>query len=533
MATSPIFTSSSQGHKKALTISSTATVTSDPEMFFPVMTSPESELFEIHDTESIPPDHKHRTLVLCFDGTGDQFDDDNSNIVNFVSLLKKNDNTKQLVYYQAGIGTYTIPQIAKPMMAKVHKVLDAMIGVHLNAHVMSEPWTDYTPSVAWANPQLPGGYEFLMQNYQYGDKIFLFGFSRGAYTARALAGMVHKVGLLPKSNYQQVPFAYKMYSREDETGWKQSAAFKKAFSIDVDIQLLAVWDTVGSVGVIPKRLPFTTFNTHVKHFRHALALDEHRVRFKPNFFNRPTPEEVKLGLKWGQQEKKTTKPKRAPQRQATRRHWEKQYASKGLHTTDVEEVWFSGCHCDVGGGAVKNEVRNNLARISLRWMVRECFKLNTGILFDKKMFKYIGMDPDTLWPVVKSRPPPVCKFSGDPPPPTRDFLTLPGRNGMLVEDNSFVNEEEEELADAKSPINDMLKIAKSWWLLELVPQKIRFQKDDDTWTSKLSVNYGRGRIIPKQSDGIKIHRSVKLRMEQVEGYMPKPRINFDKVQWVD
>jgi len=59
-------------------------------------------------------------------------------------------------------------------------------------------------------------------------------------------------------------------------------------------------DTVGSVGVIPKRLPFTTFNTHVKHFRQALALDEHRVRFKPNFFNRPTPEEVALGLKWGQ-----------------------------------------------------------------------------------------------------------------------------------------------------------------------------------------------------------------------------------------
>jgi hypothetical protein len=53
--------------------------------------------------------------------------------------------------------------------------------------------------------------------------------------------VTQQVGLLPKSNYQQVPFAYKMYSREDETGWKQSAAFKKAFSINVDIELLAVW----------------------------------------------------------------------------------------------------------------------------------------------------------------------------------------------------------------------------------------------------------------------------------------------------
>lgn len=143
-------------------------------------------------------------------------------------------------------------------------------------------------------------------------------------------------------------------------------------------------------------------------------------------------------------------------------------------------------YTDVGGGAVRNEVRNNLARISLRWMVRECFKLNTGILFDRKMFKFIGMDPDTLWPEVKARPPPVYNFSGNPPPLTRPFLNVHCENGMIEEDNSFVNEEEEELADAMSPINDMLKIARSWWLLELVPQQIRFQKDDDTWTSKIS-----------------------------------------------
>lgn len=92
-----------------------------------------------------------------------------------------------------------------------------------------------------------------------GDKICIFGFSRGAYTARALAGMVHKVrcfpetkscrvlihgnqvGLLPASNNQQIPFAYKMFTRTDELGWKQSTAFKKAFSIDVDIEFIGVW----------------------------------------------------------------------------------------------------------------------------------------------------------------------------------------------------------------------------------------------------------------------------------------------------
>ncbi|KAF9055647.1 hypothetical protein BJ165DRAFT_1412195 [Panaeolus papilionaceus] len=502
-------------HKRSETLQSTTST--DPYANFEKTLSPFSDSSS-DDTRApeatIPPNHSHRTLVLCFDGTGDQFDDDNSNIVNFFSMLKKDDPSQQLVYYQAGIGTYTIPQIAKPMMAKLHKIADSMVGMHLNAHVM-------------------GGYEFLMQNYEAGDKIFLFGFSRGAYTARALAGIF--VGLLPKCNHQQVPFAYKMYSREDEMGWRQSSAFKKAFSIDIDIQLIGVWDTVGSVGVIPKRLPFTTTNTHVKHFRHAIALDEHRVRFKPNFFNRPTPEEIALGLKWGEHREKLAQ---KPHRRKTLRELERQYTHDGRHVTDVEEVWFTGCHCDVGGGAVKNEVRNNLARISLRWMVRECFKINSGILFNRDTFKHIGMDPNNLWPKVKPRPPPVTEFSGNPPPPTRP-LPIMGVNGVLQEVEDFVSEEEEDLADAMSSINDMLKISKVWWLLECIPQKIRFQKDDDSWVRKLSINRGRGRVIPKQrSEGIKAHRTVQLRMDLMRDkeipYQPRAKILDDvKPEWVD
>ena len=113
------------------------------------------------------------------------------------------------------------------------------------------------------------GYEFLMQNCEValsfiprstltlllllsfsrlhcfvdekGDKICLFGFSRGAYTARALAGMLHKVGLLPRCNRQQVTFAYKMCKRSDKRGWEQSKQFKKRFSIDVHIDFIGVW----------------------------------------------------------------------------------------------------------------------------------------------------------------------------------------------------------------------------------------------------------------------------------------------------
>ncbi|KAF7348054.1 hypothetical protein MSAN_01757800 [Mycena sanguinolenta] len=228
-------------------------------------------------TDFVPPENKHRCLILCFDGTGDQFDADNSNIVHLVSALKKDDRTKQMVYYQSGIGTYTsTSKVATHLLTKISLTLDAAIAWNLSSHVMS-------------------GYEFLMQNYTAGDRICIFGFSRGAYIARSLAGMIHKVGLLPVDNHQQIPFAYRIYARADATGWAQSNAFKRAFSNEVHIDFIGVWDTVDSVGVIPKRLPFTTSNTIVRTFRHAVSLDERRAKFKANLWNFPNNAEKDLG----------------------------------------------------------------------------------------------------------------------------------------------------------------------------------------------------------------------------------------------
>ncbi|PBK58695.1 hypothetical protein ARMSODRAFT_923456 [Armillaria solidipes] len=440
----------------------------------------------------IPPTHSDRTLVLCFDGTGDQFNSDNSNVVNFFSTLKKDDPKEQLVYYQSGIGTYAIPEVASPITAKITKVIDSMIGIHLNAHVMSR-------------------YEFLMQNYKAGDKICIFGFSRGAYTARALAGMIHKVGLLPRANYQQVPFAYKMYSRDDEKGWKQSAAFKKAFSIDVDIYFLGVWDTVGSVGVFPRRLPFTTSNVHVKHFRHALALDEHRVRFMPAIWHRTSSAQHKLGLQRGEMPRSLTMG-----HVKSLGELESEYDQVQTDTpTDVEEVWFAGCHCDVGGGAVANEVQHNLARIPLRWMIRQCFLVDTGIIFHRELLKYLGIDPASLHPVVHPRP------------------TM----GASMKPLYATTEEEEDILDALCPMYDELKIAPGWWILELIPTKLRYQKGDNTWAKAITMNRGRPRRIPRQyQEGFKVHRTVKLRMEAegLEGgkYVPRPRWSVQPT-WVD
>ncbi|KAI0333977.1 hypothetical protein GY45DRAFT_1318837 [Cubamyces sp. BRFM 1775] len=351
-----------------------------------------------------------------------------------------------------------------------------------------------------------------MQNYEAGDKICLFGFSRGAYTARALAGMLHKVGLLPPDNFQQVPFAYKMYSRTDAQGWEQSTAFKKAFCIDVDIEFIGVWDTVCSVGVIPHRLPFTTSNTAIRTFRHALSLDERRAKFKANHYNHPTEWEGKQGTHPGDMPRPrprssssaktavnkltkaakarlrnlsgattvtasttaattptgtvkaaaatatvtsekhaandaeslkleatvtTTTAKASSTKSATSRSpfwtnaWSKYDTLRTLMRkkgkrlteeeeafdktapiqgeTDVKEVWFAGCHCDVGGGSVPDDTHHALARIPLRWMIRECFRTKTGIRFHAELLKNVGLDPATLWPT----PPPSHEWPGD------------------------------------------------------------------------------------------------------------------------
>ncbi|PBK59689.1 hypothetical protein ARMSODRAFT_1071279 [Armillaria solidipes] len=489
-------------------------------------------------SEFVPPDHRHRTLVLCFDGTGDQFDTDNSNIVQLFSLLKKDDRSKQMVYYQSGIGTYTSPQVATPFMSKLYKTVDVMIAWDLDAHVMA-------------------GYEFLMQNYHAGDRICIFGFSRGAYTARSLAGMIHKVGLLPADNWQQVPFAYKMYTRTDEVGWDQSTAFKQAFSNDVQIEFLGVWDTVDSVGLIPKRLPFTTSNTILRTFRHAVSLDERRAKFKANLWNRPSVRELLFGTsRWTTQSPHQSDPKDKFMNEMERLH-----SSSSGKPTDIEEVWFAGCHCDVGGGSVKNSTRYSLARISLRWMIRECFKTKTGIMFDSQRLRLLGLDPTTLHPFVTPRPPALSVDSammirsGPPKPPLKQRLvsairrrTLPSdmpgpedeahASALLEEYRPIGTEEEEELRDALSPIYDQLKRSRSWWILEVIPMEFRHQKGDDKWVSWFGPNLARPRIIPKQSSGVKVHRSVRLRMDAFHEHNPqkkyKPKAHLAVTPtWVD
>lgn len=148
-----------------------------------------------------------------------------------------------------------------------------------------------------------------------------------------------------------------MFTRTDKLGWKQSTAFKKAFSIDVDIEFVGVWDTVSSVGLIPRTLPFTASNTSIKTFRHAISLDERRAKFKANLFNKPQKFEASLGTQPGDMSKsqdpgdslmgpsmKGTDDGNDNGKQIQSRSEFGRYHHEPCNT-DAYEVWFAGCHC--------------------------------------------------------------------------------------------------------------------------------------------------------------------------------------------
>jgi uncharacterized protein (DUF2235 family) len=249
-----------------------------------------------------------KKLVLCLDGTSNRYCRDNTNVVKLAALLDKR-VTDQLLYYQPGIGTIAPPGVFSRTWKGILTRLDLAFAILLKYHVQD-------------------AYRFVMRYYEPGDQIFLFGFSRGAYTARVVAGMLCKVGLLEKGNEELVPFAWDMYIAAKNR--IQSNGFRNTFARRVPIEFVGVWDTVGSVRYAGRsqHFEFTFDNPMVKKVRHAVALDERRAYFRQNLWIDPARE--------GQ---------------------------------DVRQVWFAGVHCDVGGGYLESEC--GLSKIALKWMLDE------------------------------------------------------------------------------------------------------------------------------------------------------------------
>ncbi|KAI0044657.1 hypothetical protein FA95DRAFT_1583670 [Auriscalpium vulgare] len=435
---------------------------------------------------------KPRTLVLCFDGTTNEYGTKNTNVVKFYSLLSKDHIEDQMCYYQAGIGTYFKPGAVRPIFRWAASMLDKAFAWYLSQHVLD-------------------GYRFLMQNYNTGDKVCLFGFSRGAYTARALAGMLHKVGLLGRDNDEQLAFAYKIYASSTKANAKLAEGFKRTFSRDVPIEFVGVWDTVASVGVVLTRtLPFVATNTTIRTFRQALALDEHRALFRPNLYHRPVPtgepasnslithaknvpfdikhvaHDIGLALENGRHKLVD----RVEDLLYGEQDDGESLPSAEGYTTDVEEVWFAGCHCDVGGSAVRDDAPHALANIPLRWMVREVARAQC-VLFDDAAFARLNI------------PTPGSTAVGTP---VDDVAAEGSVAGAAAEAHQ---EDQRDAQDAVQPLHDELKRNPLWWILEtLIPTKYDWQKSANEWITQWGFHWFSARWVP---DGAKFHESVKLR----------------------
>ncbi|MCF0064784.1 DUF2235 domain-containing protein [Dyadobacter chenwenxiniae] len=260
-----------------------------------------------------------KNIVICCDGTANEWTtpDKTSNVVQLFCMLAKDPtNTQQVRYYDPGVGTrgYT--------------------------HVLD--WWDQ--ATGWSvDENVKQAYTFLMNFYEPGDRIFLFGFSRGAFTVRVLSGLIAKSGLLYKRNENLIEYAFKIFRGKNNEN--QARDFVTNLSQSVEIAFLGVWDTVSamlqkaSFSKLPTFFQDTELSEQVQYACQALSIDDLRhVAFRP--------------ILWGPVEP----------------------------LSRMEQVWFAGAHSDVGGGYGPDSNDHRPARIPLQWMVKRAKK--HGLLID-------------------------------------------------------------------------------------------------------------------------------------------------------
>jgi hypothetical protein len=267
-----------------------------------------------------------KRLVICCDGTWNRPDSPNITNIEKIARTVQTDpgssaGVPQLVYYLSGVGGAGY---------ETDRLLGGAFGFGLFNTMLA-------------------GYRFLAQNYEPGDEIFVFGFSRGAFTARSLVGMVGYVGLITKLAlvHDQLVKArdfYKERKQDDDNRSPALVAWRTEHChASTPIQFVGVFDTVGALGVpgamvLAPKFHNLELSDEVRCARHALAIDELRLKFEPSLWT----------------------------------------AKKAGQTEDerVKQVLFEGAHSDVGGGYADT----GLSDSTLLWMVTEANK--QGLVLD-------------------------------------------------------------------------------------------------------------------------------------------------------
>jgi uncharacterized protein (DUF2235 family) len=300
-----------------------------------------------------------KNIVICCDGTNNQLHGDLTNVVRLYEIALKDE--EQVAFYDPGVGTMPDP-LEKSRLRKAWSLVKGLaFGAGLDDNVME-------------------AYRYLMGVYEDGDRIFLFGFSRGAFCVRVLAGMLHAVGLLHSGAENLLPYIWKAYRRirslpPDASEAERNAAddleaelalLRRSFSRRCPIAFLGPWDTVGSVGLYNwnQSFAYTFENSSVQIVRHAVSLDERRAAFRSNVFK----------------------------------------ADDSLLANGrprVMNVWFPGVHSDIGGGYPWPE-SSGLAMLAFQWMVREA--VEAGLRIDEAKYQALlaKCPPDAAGPIHDS-----------------------------------------------------------------------------------------------------------------------------------
>jgi len=383
-----------------------------------------------------------RKLILFLAGTSNTYQGDFDTNVSKASLIVA-ENDDQLTYYDTGIGAMDNDEGWGATGQKLKLLFSMATGYGMD-------------------PKVQAAYQWISKNYQEGDEIFLFGFSRGAYTARVLAALIKNIGLVGENRINQISKGLRAYKSVDEAGesasnyekFKPVREFRKFNRTrPATIKFVGVWDTVSSI-LVPRRygiftfpvqqtLPHTASNPAVEIFRQAISIDETKSMFRLNKW--------KLGQVFQPNPRSTN----------------------GM-AQDEKQVWFAGDHADIGGGYA--EAESGLSKFSLAWMLNEARE--AGLQLQQNAFERIAL--------------------GINRPGAREVFAAPDAK-----------------AQAHEPITGL------WKAVEWIPKPAKFREDKSkaTWTDKLGFYFPNGerRVIP---EGANIHKSVLDRMAQVPGYAP-------------
>lgn len=302
-----------------------------------------------------------RNIVLCLDGTGNQLRPGrNTNVVELFKMLDLSDPAQQVGFYDPGVGTFS----AQGAWSRAGKTWTRLLGLAFGFGIRQN---------------LGEAYGFLMHHYRPGDRVFVFGFSRGAYTARALVGMSYRAGLMKPGAENLVDYLVRAYTKGDDftdEDWRTMDEFADTFSWAhrrgsrtsraLPIHFLGLWDSVKALGWFrwDPRWPYTRQVPNAATIRHAVSLDEQRRPYAP----------YEVHLRDGSE-------------------------------SDLQEVWFAGVHSDVGGGfaadaeAAEERDRRLLSTVTLKWMTDAA--IDAGILLRTRAYgKRCAVDElDALAPV--------------------------------------------------------------------------------------------------------------------------------------